>query len=141
MSKEKYIPSLEEVKKAEEMMSDEQKEMSEEREATIKAGAEIERENLEEKAKFIDEKISRFEFVNSDVYMGIEIESGLEGKKIGTEAHAFVDKGELKIRLRNSRTNKITIFPIKDVHSINGLFLDEDRNTKFKVLWGQMNKK
>ena len=36
--KEKYIPSTKEVKKVEKMMTDKEKEMSEEREATFEAG-------------------------------------------------------------------------------------------------------
>ena len=49
MKKEQYVPSSGEVKKADEIMTDEQKKMSEEREQTYEAGyKELERKNNEQ---------------------------------------------------------------------------------------------
>ena len=103
-----------------------------ERETTIKVGAKIERENLKEQEEFINDKIMNAEF--DENYSGIGIKSKLEGMCIGTEAHVFIDKEELKIRLKNSRTNETTIFSINDVYYIDGLFNEEEGHQP-KMLW------
>jgi hypothetical protein len=131
---EKYNPTPQEVKKAEEMMSPEEKEMSEEREATYKAGGKIEKEYLDKQIKDINEEIVKLQM--DDDYKGIAIRTTWGKQYIGT--HAYVskdDEGKMEIVLKNDRTNETIELPIVQVDSMEGLLDDKVQITKTKTLW------
>ncbi|MDP3014843.1 MAG: hypothetical protein Q8N28_00240 [bacterium] len=97
--KEKYIPSLEEVKKSEEMMSQEEKKMSEEREATFEKGyKEGVKKAYSEIASSITSKLDNITNREKldELYKLPSLAGSQESEKLEIEEKARVLKEEIK---------------------------------------------
>lgn len=140
MNKESYQPSEEEIKKAEEMMTEEQKNRSVEREETIKAaGGKIEDKNLKTKI----EKLNKIILKQQDSFFepggGYEIAVKLKSNRliVGVSSSAIInDEGGGEFRLRNPRTHQFYNIPIESIENIKlAGKASWDLSEKETILW------